>query len=218
MQEQAQQTRCWYSGPSQLGGDTPLSGPLAMRQHMLATLLSFGLLGASAIAGTTANESPMENHVLTAIPALDVARYMGTWYEIAKYPNRFQKKCTAGTKADYSLGMDGRVTVRNQCRVADGGLSEVIGEAKQIGSSTSPKLQVRFAPAWLSLLPFVWADYWVIAIDDDYQLAAVSEPQKEYLWILSRTPKVDPVRYNRLLNQLQEKNFDLQKLETTQQD
>ncbi len=90
--------------------------------------------------------------------------------------------------------------------------------ARQLDSSTSAKLQVRFAPAWLSFLPFVWGDYWVIELDDGYQLVAVSEPQREYLWILSRTPRVDPVVYNALLARLRQKGFDLNRLELTQQD
>jgi len=113
---------------------------------------------------------------------------------------------------------DGRVKVVNRCRLAGGDLSEAIGVARQVGTSTSPKLEVRFAPAWMSFLPFVWGDYWVIELDDDYQLVAVSEPKREYLWILSRTPKVAPVSYNALLTRLRQKKFDLRKLEVTQQD
>jgi len=143
---------------------------------------------------------------------------MGTWYEIAKYPNWFQKKCTGNTKADYSLLPDGRVQVINRCRMEGGTVNEAIGVARQVGDVTSPKLEVRFAPAWLSFMPFVWGDYWVIELDDNYQLVAVSEPTREYLWILSRTAQVTPASYNALLNKLRQKGFDLQKLEITQQD
>jgi apolipoprotein D and lipocalin family protein len=186
-----------------------------MKCNLLATLLCLSALANSSAAE---NESPASSNVLSTIPSLNVARYMGTWYEIAKYPNWFQKKCTGDTKADYSLMSDGRVKVINRCRIAGGDLSEAIGVARQVGTSTSPKLEVRFAPAWLSFLPFVWGDYWVIELDDDYQLVAVSEPKREYLWILSRTPKVDPVSYNTLLTKLRQKEFDLHKLEVTQQD
>ena len=189
-----------------------------MKNNLLATLLCLSALSALANGGAAENESPTQSSALRTIPSLDVARYMGTWYEIAKYPNWFQKKCTGGARADYSLMSDGRVKVINRCRIAGGDLSEVIGVARQIGSSTSPKLEVRFAPAWLSFLPFVWGDYWVIELDDDYQLVAVSEPKKEYLWILSRTPKVDPASYNTLLTKLREKGFDMHKLEVTLQD
>jgi apolipoprotein D and lipocalin family protein len=78
-------------------------------------------------------------------------------------------------------------------------------------------LKVRFAPAWLSWLPQVWGDYWVIDLDDDYQLAAVSEPSREYLWVLSRTPRVDANTYNALLKRLSAQGFDLSKLERSPQ-
>jgi apolipoprotein D and lipocalin family protein len=127
---------------------------------------------------------------------------MGTWYEIAKYPNRFQKKCVADTRADYQLQLNGRVQVTNRCRMESGEMNEAVGEARQIGPSTSPKLQVRFAPSWLSVLPFVWGDYWVIDLDENYQLVAVSEPKKEYLWILSRTPTVATSPFDALMGRL----------------
>jgi apolipoprotein D and lipocalin family protein len=95
---------------------------------------------------------------------------------------------------------------------------EAIGAARQIGSATSPKLKVRFAPAWLSFLPFVWGNYWVIDLDDKYQLVAVSEPSREYLWILARTPTIAPDDYKRLLARLTQQGFDLSKLDLTKQD
>jgi apolipoprotein D and lipocalin family protein len=98
-----------------------------------------------------------------------------------------------------------------------GEMNEAVGEARQIGPSTSPKLQVRFAPSWLSLLPFVWGNYWVVDLDEGYQLVAVSESKREYLWILSRTPKVDPIQYDALLKRLRVQEFDLSKLELTKQ-
>lgn len=119
---------------------------------------------------------------LTTIASLDVQRYMGTWYEIAKYPNWFQRKCISETKAEYQLKGQGGVQVINRCRREYGGMDEAIGEARQIGPSTSSKLKVRFAPSWLSLLPF-----------------AVAEPKREYLWVLSRNPKVEPGVYHALL-------------------
>ncbi|MDT3672074.1 MAG: lipocalin family protein [Aromatoleum sp.] len=189
-----------------------------MKNILLATLLGLSAPGALANDSLAGNEPPTSSNALRTIPSLDVPRYMGTWYEIAKYPNWFQKKCIGGATAHYSLMSDGRVKVINRCHIAGGAMSEAIGVARQVGTSTSPKLEVRFAPAWLSFLPFVWGDYWVIELEDNYGLVAVSEPKREYLWILSRTPKVDPVSYNTLLSRLRQKEFDLHKLEVTQQD
>lgn len=155
--------------------------------------------------------------VLTSIGALDVARYMGTWHEIAKFPAWFQSKCVADTRADYSLLPDGRVEVINRCRQDNGQMREAVGSARQIGSATSSKLEVRFAPAWLSFIPAVWGDYWVIDLDPAYQLVAVSEPKRQYLWILSRNTTVEPGAYAALLARLSGMRFDLQRLEKTVQ-
>ena len=155
---------------------------------------------------------------LTTVSALDVPRYMGTWYEIAKLPNWFQRKCASSTRAQYSLQADGRVQVANSCRLASGEFDDAIGAARQIGAANSPKLKVRFAPAWLSLIPAVWGDYWVVELDDNYQWVAVSEPGRQYLWILSRTPRMEPAIYTDVLARLARKGLDVQKLETTRQD
>ena len=189
-----------------------------MKHHAFALLLCASALTAWAKDSAAQPEAPTSGQALQTIPSLDVGRYMGTWYEIAKYPNWFQKKCTGATRADYSLMADGRVKVINRCRTAGGELSEANGVAKQLGAPTSAKLQVRFAPDWLSFLPFVWGDYWVIDLDSQYQLVAISEPKREYLWILSRSPQVDSASYNALLTRLRHKGFDLGKLEVTPQD
>ncbi len=176
----------------------------------LACTLASAQSPSAASAPTTAGP-------LVTIAALDVPRYMGTWYEIAKYPNRFQKMCAADTRAEYQLQPSGTVQVTNRCRTASGEMEEVVGAARQIGSATSPKLQVRFAPAWLSWLPFVWGDYWVIDLDDGYQLVAVSEPKREFLWILSRTPTVSTAAYDALVERLQRTGFEPTRLERTPQ-
>jgi len=151
------------------------------------------------------------------IPSLDVSRYLGTWYEIAKFPNWFQRKCISNTKAVYTAKPDGNLRVLNSCKTANGETSEAEGLARQIGAKDSPKLEVRFAPEWLSFLPMVWGDYWVIDLDPQYQLAAVSDPRREYLWVLSRTPQLDPKVYADLLQRLEQQRFDVQKLELTSQ-
>ena len=155
---------------------------------------------------------------LPTVSAIEVPRYLGTWYEIAKFPNWFQKKCVGNTRAQYSVRSDGSLQVINRCKLASGDMDEAIGAARQIGNASSPKLQVRFAPQWLSIIPAVWGDYWVIDLDDNYQWAAVSEPGREYLWILSRTPRMDPQTYASLLVRLTGLGLDVQKLELTPQD
>lgn len=177
----------------------------------IAACLLLGLVSACASSST----EPAGAVALTAVPALDVPRYMGTWYEIAKFPNWFQAKCDSETSATYSLQPDATLQVVNRCRRASGEMDEALGIARQIGDETSPRLQVRFAPWWLSWIPSVWGNYWVVDLDAGYQLVAVSEPRREYLWILARSPQVDPGAYEALLGRLKAKGFDLARLEVT---
>ena len=184
-----------------------------MRSAIIAPLLF--LLAANAPAADLPQASATP---LTTIASLDVPRYMGTWYEIAKFPNRFQKKCAGFTKATYAPLPDGKVQVTNRCQTDKGEIDEAIGAARQVGGADSPKLKVRFAPAFLSFLPMVWGDYWVVDLDPQYQLAAVSEEKREYLWILARTPKVDKASYDALVARLSAKGLDVSKLVPTRQE
>jgi apolipoprotein D and lipocalin family protein len=181
----------------------------------VVVLLAAGAIACSQLPFTSASSG--NNPPLTTVAALDVPRYMGSWYEIAKYPNKFQKKCAAETRAEYKPMPGGTVQVTNRCKKADGSIDEAVGEARQLGDATSPKLQVRFAPAWLALIPWVWGNYWVIDLDPAYQLAAVSEPSREYLWVLSRTPTVSKEAYDALLARLKAQGFELERLERTLQ-
>lgn len=191
-----------------------MSTPFAFASSCrLRLALALTLLAPLAVpAQTAAPSAPLQT-----IERLDVARYLGTWYEIAKYPNGFQRQCAADTQAQYRPREDGQLDVINRCRQASGERIEAVGRARQIGAADSPKLEVRFAPAWLSWLPMVWGNYWVIDLDPAYQLVAVSEPSREYLWVLSRTPTVDAAAYQALLARLQAQGFDLSKLERTAQ-
>lgn len=172
-------------------------------------LMVFGwLLSASGVWAQA--PAPLE-----PIAMLDVPRYMGVWYEVAKFPNRFQSQCVADTSATYRLQADGTVQVINACRLSKGEMQQAVGEARQRGGPGTARLQVRFAPAWLSWLPWVWGQYWVVDLDDGYALAAVSEPTREYLWILSRTPEVPPERYAELLGRLSRMGLEVGRLEKT---
>lgn len=169
------------------------------------------------LVSTSSPANSQSDDPVKTIATLDVPRYMGTWYEIAKFPNWFQKKCVSNTRAVYSIRPDGNLKVLNSCNTADGSISEAEGTARQIGAKDSPKLEVRFAPAWLSFLPMVWGDYWIIDLDPEYQIAVVSDPRREYLWILSRSPRLDKKVYDALLQRLQASQFDVKKLEPTLQ-
>lgn len=182
--------------------------PLLAASLAVLALSSAGV----ALAQTAPAAQPLQ-----PIASLTVPRYMGVWYEIARFPNDFQKKCVGDTTATYHLQEDGRVQVVNRCRIADGKIDVADGVARQLGGATSPKLKVRFAPAFLSFVPMVWGDYWVIDLDDNYQLSAVSEPKRENLWILSRTPQADPADYAALLTRLTAQGLDVSRLIRTPQ-
>lgn len=182
------------------------------------TALALLLLALGVQTGCTTSVGTAASAPLQSIPTLDVARYMGTWHEIAKYPNRFQQQCVRNTHAEYSLLDAGRVQVINRCETGDGSVSEAVGAARQVGPADSAQLKVRFAPAWLSFVPMVWGNYWVIDLDPAYQLVAVSEPSREYLWVLSRTPEVDEEAYRQLLVRLEMRGFVLERMERTVHD
>jgi apolipoprotein D and lipocalin family protein len=186
--------------------------PALIKGTLLATVV---LVGMKAWASSK-EANPRSD--LATVPTLDLPRYLGQWYEIAKFPNRFQRKCTGFTTAIYSALPDGRVQVENRCRTADGGTDVAVGVARQVGGDDSPRLKVRFAPAALSFIPQVWGDYWVIDLDRDYGLAAVSEPGRDYLWILSRTPTVSKPAYDALVARLSGQGLDVRKLVRTPQE
>ena len=152
-----------------------------------------------------------------SIAELDISRYTGTWYEIAKLPNWFQRKCTQGTQAQYKILGPQKIEVTNKCTTATGEEIKAVGVARPNSSGQVAQLEVRFAPDWTAWLPLVWGAYWVLDLDPDYQLAAVGDPTRSYLWILSRSPVVSATQYENLLQRLKVMGFDITKLEKTRQ-
>lgn len=140
------------------------------------------------------------------VAKLDLNRYLGKWHEIARFDARFQRGCV-GSTAEYALLPDGRISVKNTCHkeTADGELKEATGVAWLPDPAEPAKLRVRFF--W----PFS-ADYWVIALDDDYQWAVVGHPSRDYLWILSRTATMDEELYKKILALITAQRYDVGKL------
>lgn len=168
-------------------------------------------------AGTALAE--LENIMATVatVTAVDLDRYAGTWYEIARYPNRFQESCAGDVTATYERKRDGSIRVINRCVRTDGTVNVAEGAAKPVEGSRNARLKVRFAPAWLSVLPFVWADYWVLGLADDYRWALVGTPDKKYLWVLSRTPQMDEGDWNAAVAAAVSNGFDPGRLLRTSQ-
>jgi apolipoprotein D and lipocalin family protein len=148
---------------------------------------------------------------LETVPNVEIQRYMGKWYEIASFPQWFQKECVASTAA-YSLRDDGKVSVLNECRdkVLEGKLRRANGKAWVVDRKTNAKLKVSFF--W----PFS-GDYWIIDLPPDYDYAVVGHPKRTYLWILSRKPHMDPRTYEGILQRLKTQHYDLSPLRKTAQ-
>jgi len=189
------------------------AAPTSRAQVAIATVFAAALttaLPTSAWAQAPAAAVPS----LVPLPTLDVPSYMGTWYQVALFPNRFQKQCLSDTTAQYRQLDDGRIEVRNRCREADGRFSEALGIARTEnsrleGATLAPAtLAVSFLPAWLRWVP-AWGDYWVIARASDGRYAVVSEPQRRYLWVLARTPSLSAEDEAAIRSTLTARGFDL---------
>jgi apolipoprotein D and lipocalin family protein len=156
-----------------------------------------------------------EHHAVSTVAKVDLERYAGDWFEIARFPNRFQRQCTGDVRASYTLRPDGRIDVVNRCRTGDGSTTEARGIARRVDERTSATLKVRFAPAALSFLPFVWGDYWILGLADDYTWSLVGSPDRAYLWILSRGPNMDADAYASAVRVAAANGFQVERLVKT---
>lgn len=176
--------------------------------------LTAALLALALTAPAQATDAPGAAPPLQPLPSLDVPAYMGTWYQVAWFPNRFQKQCVSDTSAQYRLLPGNRVEVVNRCKLADGRMDSATGLARPAGSTvqdgrlTPAQLEVSFLPAWLRWVP-AWGRYWVIDLAEDGRYAVVSEPQREYLWVLARQPRLAPADESAIRSKLLGMGFDL---------
>ncbi len=145
---------------------------------------------------------------IATVKNFDLNNYLGTWYEIARLPMKYQPKDSTDISAHYALNADGAIKVQNRCLDEKGELDESIGEAKVIDAKNG-KLEVSFLPEGLRWIPFTKGDYWVLKIDDHYQTALVGEPDKKYLWLLHRDINLDENTKTEFLNYAQSLGYDL---------
>lgn len=173
-----------------------------------------GLAACAGPSGTPAGAAP-----LPTVARVDLDRYRGTWYEIAKLPNVFQRQCLGDVSATYRPLDAGGVEVLNRCRTSASGeprFDSATGVAKALDSSNA-RLRVSFLPASLRWLPVGWGDYQVIELDPEYRWVMVGEPRREYLWILSRTQALAPDVYQSLLKRAAALGFPVDKVVLTPQ-
>ena len=155
------------------------------------------------------------------LPVLDVTRYLGVWYQVALYPNRFQAQCASDTTATYRERTEGGIEVVNRCRNASGQPDEAIGLARPVGKLAGGELrpahlEVSFLPPWLRWAQAIgnwgWGDYRVIQLAPDYRYAVVSDGSRQYLWVLSRTPALAADDEGAIRALLKKQGFDLTRL------
>lgn len=160
---------------------------------------------ASSPAKATAAGSPQ----IELIPSLDLPKYLGVWYEVARYDNPFQAKGSTNVKAEYSLIDNGpTVKVHNSCVLSNGTYKEAIGTARPQPKSGPAALEVAFAPSILRFLPLVWGDYWIVDLDDAYTMSAVTDRNNKYMWILSRAITPNEEQLAALMARLEAKGYD----------
>lgn len=175
-----------------------------MRMSMITVIASVCAASLHALASDGPKPAP-----LTSVRTVDLKRYVGRWYEIARYPNRFQRECASDTTAEYELKPNGKVRVVNTCRKSDGASKKASGTAKVVDPSNA-RLKVTFF--W----PF-YGDYWIIGLDPEYRWAVVGEPGRKYLWILSRTAQMTEADYQQAVEQARAAGYDPQRLIKTPQ-
>ena len=184
-----------------------------MTAHSPLRILPIALVG-GAIAACAIAMSCQAAQPMTVVPQVDLQRYQGTWYEIARLPMFFERKCVRDVTAHYTLNADKTVAVLNQCSDKHGTPKQARGQAT-VGASIS-QLKVTFLPKGLRGLPLGKADYWILKLDgtpeQGYTVALVGEPRRRYMWILSRTPTLDSATLNAFIQAAQAQGYDTSKL------
>lgn len=178
------------------------------RKLMNANIFLITLLTFTAFAAAVVLEDRKDK--LEVVQSVDLSRYIGRWYEIARLPNSFQKKCADTVTANYTLREDGKIEVINRCRKASGEYTTAKGKAKVVDKKTNAKLKVTFF--W----PF-YGDYWILDVGPNYEYAVVGEPGRKYLWILSRSPQMDEALVRQLQQKMKAKGFNTEKMIRTSQ-
>ena len=178
---------------------------MSKKKVLITAGMVAGVLGVSYLLAHAESRSNLET-----VARVDLSRYAGQWYEIARLPNRFEKKCAGEVTANYALRQDGSIQVINRCRKHSGEFTTATGKARIVDKTTNAKLKVTFF--W----PF-YGDYWILDLGEDYEYSVVGDRSRKYLWILSRTPQIDESVYQRLLVKMQGKGFDTTQMIRTPQ-
>ena len=186
---------------------------MSINKTYAVLLTSYALLVATFVV----HPNEQDERSLRVVPSVDLKRYAGRWYEVARLPNKFQEDCAGDVTAEYSLRNDGKISVVNRCLKQNGKTEVAKGVARVADKTTNAKLEVRFAPGFLSFLPQVWGDYQIIDLAPDYTYAVVGDQTRRFLWVLSRTPQLDDAAYKQAVNSAAAQGFDTSRLMKTKQ-
>lgn len=182
----------------------------------VSTLLSVGLPWIENWLGRNAQESSEPSFPLVTAPHVDLCRYAGRWFEIARLPASFEDTCVGQPTASYRLASSGErgadIEVINRCPAKDGEIREARGVARAAPDGQGARLKVTFLPRWLRWWPAAWADYWILHVDDDYTEALVGHPNRKFLWLLSRQPELPSTRTEALIEQARAQGFPVDQL------
>lgn len=175
-----------------------------------ARLAKIALGGAVLIGlGTATLAYSKTNEPMKTVEKVELDKYLGVWYEVARKPLYFQNKCASNVTAAYTLNENGNVQVDNRCTGKDGKQMRALGEAFVQNAPFNSKLKVSFLPEVVRWLPVGRGDYWVLKLDEDYQTVLVGEPRRKYLWVLSRTAQPDQAVVTEYLNYAKSLGYDL---------
>ena len=182
-----------------------------MPSARLPTVLTLAIAAGAVALGVATAGPPVQ-----PVDRLDLARYAGTWYELARLPNAAQARCVADATATYRPLDDGSLKLIRRCREPDERWGVAVGRAVA-GDATGARLRVNYLPDWLAWWPSAHDDHWVVLLDEEYRYAVVSDPGRKTLWILSRTPQLHVHTYRDIVERLRVLKYPVDRLVTTPQ-
>lgn len=179
--------------------------------NYLVTIVGFSIIFLISCASSQDKDFPP----LTTVEQVDLNKYVGLWYEVAKIPNSFQDQCAYGTTAEYKIDKDGDIIVINSCYDEDGKIDIADGVANVVDKKTNSKLEVSFV-SFLGIRPF-WGDYWIIGLDEDYKWAVIGTPNRKYGWVLSRTSFLPDETMRKIFSILKDQYYNPDDFEMSKQ-
>jgi len=194
-----------------------MARPMArlMAMALITALLQPPAQAQAQAQGAPSLSQPPTHRDVQTVAAVDLDRFLGSWFEMARIPAWFQNRCVKDTTARYQLRGDGRITVINRCLTRRGNIDQAEGLARVLDPATRTRLQVSFV-SLLGWRPF-WGDYWIIGLDPDYRWLAVGDPKRQYGWILSRTAVLEPTLLEAAFQSLERNGYSRERFVLTPQ-